>query len=77
MRNAFIAAAEKVGALTCCLRNTGADRPLPCGKGSGPLGAPLLCEPGGAARWPGSWQTAGVEIIVDDFRRLAPPRPPV
>ena len=76
MRNAFIAAAEKVGALTVACETPEQTVRYLAEKVQGPLVLPS-CASLVRSTLAGLLQTAGVEIIVDDFRRLAPPRPPV
>ena len=71
MRNAFIAAAEKVGALTVVCETPEQTVRYLAEKVHGPLVLPS-CASLVRSTLAGLLQTAGVEIIVDDFRRLAP-----
>ena len=71
MRNAFIAAAEKVGALTVACETPEQVIRYLAGKVQGPLVLPS-CPSLVRSAMTGLLQKAGVEIIADDFRRLAP-----
>jgi L-lactate dehydrogenase complex protein LldG len=71
MRNAFIAAAEKAGALTVACETPEQVVRYLAEKVQGPLILPS-CPSLVRSALAGLLQTAGVEIIADDFRRQAP-----